>query len=74
MDQNQDDMVSYAEFCRGMGELVQVALPVLEQIYSLMDKDQVGLITYQQFLNVIKHTDLEKPTRKDNFDWEVQAI
>jgi len=67
-------MVSYAEFCRGMQSCVTVSLPVLEQIYSLMDKTAIGLITYQQFVEVLKKKSIEKPLVTDNFDWETSTI
>lgn len=46
-DSNKDNMVSYAEFSRGLSSVLTIALPVLEQIYALMDKTGVGLVNYQ---------------------------
>ena len=45
-DTDKDNMVSYAEFSRGLNSVVILSGPVMEQLYSLMDKFGVGLITY----------------------------
>ena len=34
--------------------MLTLSQPVLEQLYSVMDKTGVGLITYDQFLNVLR--------------------
>jgi Ca2+-binding EF-hand superfamily protein len=39
-----------------------------------MDKTGVGLITYQQFLDVLRTQLIDKPRLNDNFDWEANTI
>lgn len=67
-------MVSYAEFNRGVTSLIPLAQPVLEQLYSRMDKTGVGLITYEQFLEVLKKEEIEPKRTVDNFNWEELII
>ena len=73
-DTNKDNMVSYAEFSRGLSGLVKLSQPVMEQIYALMDKNNIGLITYEQFLDVLRLQKIDKQTVQDNFDWETDII
>lgn len=61
-DTNRDNMVSYAEFSRGLSSLVKLSQPVMEQIYALMDKNNIGLITYEQFLDVLRLQKIDKQT------------
>jgi len=73
-DLDKDNMVSFAEFNRGMADVVNLSVPVKEQLYTLMDKNQTGLISYDQFLEVLKLENFEKKTVEDNFDWEQEQI
>jgi Ca2+-binding EF-hand superfamily protein len=59
-DIDKDNMVSFAEFNRGMVDVCDLSVPVKEQIYSLMDKNSIGLISYDQFLDVLRQENLEK--------------
>ncbi len=73
-DASGSNMVSCGDFVRGVSSLVPLAAPVLEQLYCLMDKSGVGLITYQQFLDVLRAHKIEQPKVSDNFDWEASTI
>lgn len=73
-DTDKDNMVSYTEFARGLTSVVPLSQPVVEQIYALMDKASVGLITYQAFLDVLRLGKLEPNSVKDSFDWEAGII
>ena len=46
-DLDKDGMVSFAEFNRGMVDVVELSVPIKEQIYTLMDKNNTGLISYE---------------------------
>ena len=63
-------MVSYAEFAQGIKQIVSMSDPVLEQIFSVMDHKQIGLISYQEFLDVLKDHKIDPPKIVDSFDWE----
>ena len=39
-----------------------------------MDKNNIGLITYEQFLDVLRLQKIDKQTVQDNFDWETDII
>jgi Ca2+-binding EF-hand superfamily protein len=60
LDRDKDNMVSYAEFSRGLDEIIQLSEPIKEQIYALMDKASIGLINYTQFLDVLRLQNIEK--------------
>lgn len=45
-DRDKDSMVSYAEFSRGLDEILTLSQPVKEQLFALMDKGSIGLINY----------------------------
>jgi Ca2+-binding EF-hand superfamily protein len=53
-DRDKDSMVSYADFSRGLDEILILSQPVKEQLFSLMDKGSIGLINYHQFLDVLR--------------------
>ena len=73
-DLDKDGMVSFAEFNRGMADVSDLSVPIKEQIYTLMDKNGTGLISYEQFLDVLRLENFEKKTVEDNFDWEQDVI
>jgi len=73
-DVDKDNMVSFAEFNRGMVDVCDLSVPVKEQIYALMDKNSIGLISYDQFLEVLRQENLDKSAIEDNFDWEQETI
>ena len=39
-----------------------------------MDKNNIGLISYDQFLEVLRLENIEKKAIEDNFDWESGVI
>ena len=73
-DLDKDGMVSYAEFQRGLDDIIRLSLPIKEQLYALMDKTNIGLISYDQFLEVLRLQNIEKKAIEDNFDWENGVI
>ena len=73
-DIDHDGMVSFAEFNRGMNDVCNLSVPIKEQIYTLMDKNNTGLISYDQFLEVLRQENLDKASVEDNFDWEQGVI
>ena len=73
-DANKDNNISYAEFLSGMQQIVTMSTPILEQLFAVMDKDNNGMINYQEFLEVIRLNNLNKNAVEDNFDWEQGII
>ena len=73
-DLDKDGMVSFSEFNRGLTEILELSVPIKEQVYALMDKNSTGLISYEQFLDVLRLENIEKKTVEDNFDWEQDTI
>ena len=73
-DLDKDGMVSFAEFNRGMADVCDLSVPIKEQVYALMDKNSTGLISYEQFLEVLRLENIEKTAVEDNFDWEQETI
>ena len=73
-DLDKDGMVSYAEFQRGLDDIIRLSQPIKEQLYALMDKTNIGLISYDQFLEVLRLQNIEKKAIEDNFDWENSVI
>jgi Ca2+-binding EF-hand superfamily protein len=64
-DLDKDGMVSFSEFSRGLGDILELSVPIKEQIYTLMDKNNTGLISYEQFLDVLRLENLDKNHRQD---------
>lgn len=54
LDTDKDNMVSLAEFLRGLAKVISLSAPIVEQLYSLIDKNAIGLVNYEQFLDVFK--------------------
>ena len=73
-DLDNDGMVSFAEFNRGMSDVCNLSVPIKEQIYILMDKNNTGLISYDQFLDVLRQENMSMKNVEDNFDWEQETI
>lgn len=47
--------------------------PVKEKLFALMDKNEIGLVDYPNFLEVIQLSSankLKQGNLNDNFDWE----
>ena len=73
-DTDHDNMVSLAEFTLGLTSMLTIAAPFAEQLYAIMDKRGIGLINYDQFLDVIKSRKTEVKNVTDNFNWEYSMI
>lgn len=54
-----------------------LSVPIKEKIFALMDKNEIGLVDYPNFLEIINlsaASGLTKGPFKDNFDWENGVI
>lgn len=54
-----------------------MSVPIKEKLFALMDKNEIGLVDYPNFLEVINLSSaykLSKGAFNDNFDWENDII
>ena len=54
-----------------------MSVPVKEKFFALMDKNQIGLVDYPNFLEVIQSSsakNIKKNDFSDSFDWENSVI
>ena len=52
-------------------------MPIKEKLFALMDKNNIGLVDYPNFLEIIQVSTANKPRKagcQDNFDWEESII
>jgi len=54
-DTDGDNMVSLVEFKRGLQQVCSLSDPIVEQLYTLIDKNGLALVNYDQFLDVFKN-------------------
>jgi Ca2+-binding EF-hand superfamily protein len=54
-----------------------LSVPIKEKLFALMDKNQIGLVDYPNFLEIINLSSafkINKGQYNDNFDWENDVI
>jgi len=51
---NKDGFLSFAELSEGLDKVLTLASSIKEKLFSLMDKNQIGLVDYPNFLEVIQ--------------------
>lgn len=76
-DSNRDGFLSFSEFSQGIDSVMMMSQPIKEKFFAFMDKNQIGLIDYQNFLDVIQAnsaSDIKRNNIKDSFDWEDSVI
>ena len=76
-DENKDGFLSFNEWSRGIDKILTLSQPVKEKIFALMDKNEIGLVDYPNFLDVINLSTAKKLSKgqfNDNFDWENGVI
>jgi len=76
-DENNDGLLSFVEFSNGIDKILTLSVPIKEKIFALMDKNEIGLVDYPNFLEVINLSPSLGVSRgpfKDNFDWENGVI
>jgi len=52
-DENNDGLLSFVEFSNGIDKILTLSVPIKEKIFALMDKNEIGLVDYPNFLEVI---------------------
>ena len=76
-DVNQDGFLSFSEFSNGIDTIMTLSIPVKEKFFGFMDKNEIGLVDYKNFLDIIQSSaakDLKKNNITDSFDWENSII
>lgn len=76
-DENKDGFLSLTEFSNGIDKIITLSVPIKEKMFALMDKNEIGLVDYPNFLEVINLSSaykLNKNGVSDNFDWENDVI
>jgi Ca2+-binding EF-hand superfamily protein len=69
--------LSYSEFSTGINKIITLSEPIKEKLFALMDSNEIGLVDYPNFLEVIQMSNANKLKRngvKDNFEWEEGII
>lgn len=74
MDTDSNNLVSLPEFQSGLSKVISLSAPIVEQLYHLLDANAVGLVNYEQFLDVLKTQKFTPVSLKDNFDWELSVV
>lgn len=76
LDSNNDEFLTFTEFSDNLDPVVKLSPLVKEQLFALMDVNNIGMMDYQSFLSVLKRTPVSiKEIRvEDNFNWEVEMV
>lgn len=53
-DNNKDGFLSFSEFSEGIDKIIKLSMPIKEKLFALMDKQQIGLVDYENFLEVLQ--------------------
>lgn len=52
-DSNKDGFLNFAEFSQGIDKIIKFSQPIKEKLFALMDKNNIGLVDYPNFLEVV---------------------
>ncbi len=72
LDANANGMLSFAEFARGLDDVVAFSPLVKEQLFALMDTNAIGMVDYANFTAAMAISIVNKPrvAVADSFAWE----
>ena len=73
LDVNNNKLLSFEEFTSDRFDRVVTLSPkVKEELFALMDKNSIGMVDYESFLEVLQITAVtkEKERVSDSFSWE----
>lgn len=76
-DTNKDGFLSFTEFSKGLDTVMSLSLPVKEKLFAFLDKNQIGMVDYPSFLDIMQCTTaakMKKDGLSDSFDWENSII
>ena len=46
-------MINFGQFIKGINNIIPVAGPILEKLFSLMDSNAIGVIDFEKFKNIL---------------------
>lgn len=67
-DMKNKGMLTCKEFSDGISKVIDLSQPVKNGLFAIMDKQGIGLIDYQSFVDVMKNNDVQDKQHTDN--WE----
>jgi Ca2+-binding EF-hand superfamily protein len=76
LDTNENGLVTFVEFSDNLDDIIKLSPTLKEQLFAIMDINNIGMVDYQQFLEVMKRTAVSvKPVRVDDtFAWEEDIV
>jgi Ca2+-binding EF-hand superfamily protein len=76
LDENKDGMITFDEFSSGLKPILSLSKNIVKGLFAYMDRNQIGMIDFSNFIKVIKKTVLDNLEEKgeDNFGWQVDVI
>lgn len=67
-DRERNGVLSAKDFSDGLDILVNLSQPIKDGLFAVIDKPKIGLIDYDQFLTVIRDSNIELPKTNDSFN------
>mmetsp|Transcript_28903 Transcript_28903/g.27806 ORF Transcript_28903/g.27806 Transcript_28903/m.27806 type:complete len:158 (+) Transcript_28903:3046-3519(+) len=69
-------MLSFADFSLGLDRILKLSQPLKEKLFAKMDKLSIGLVAYENFLEVLRTTTATQihESVADSFAFEMAAI
>ena len=77
LDINNNKLLSFEEFTsERFNRIVSLSPKVKEELFALMDKNNIGMVDYESFLEVLQITAVtkEKERVSDSFAWEEGVV
>ena len=53
IDSTKVGMINFGQFIKGVNNIIPVAGPILEKLFSLMDSNNIGVIDFEKFKNIL---------------------
>jgi len=76
IDVLQTGFITINDFCKGIDKILKLSQPVKDGFFAYIDTENIGIISYQDFINVLKRSVVDKPVdvTEDSFDWQVEIL
>lgn len=73
-DKENNGVLSAKEFSDGLAKIIDISQPIKEGLYAVMDKQGIGMVTAENFIAVLKDTNIEPSLFGDSWGWESQTL